>query len=155
LDEANGAILAPNAHEMYAVNATLGVFVLDSVRRTVLQKITMRPDPPFSSSHGLVALSGDGKRLVAGQTIEGIPGTDTACEIRVLDRLSGAEVGRFRYEKPLHSFVVDQMGTTLYAVIGKVWGDVTIVEFDLPGGKVRAELSRPNNENITRINLGQ
>jgi hypothetical protein len=154
LDEVNGAILAPNGHEMYAVNATLGVFVLDSIQRRVLQKTTMRPNPPFSSSHGLVALSGDGKRLVAGQTIEGIPGTDTACEIRVLDRRSGEEVGRFRYEKPLHSFVVDQTGKTLYAVIGQVWEDKTIVEFDLPSGKVRAERSRPK-ENITQIFLGR
>jgi hypothetical protein len=154
LDEVNGAILAANEHEMYAVNATLGVFALDSRQRRVLRKTTMRPKPPFSSSHGLVALSGDGKRLVAGQTIEGIPGTDTACEIRVLDRRSGEEIGRFHYEKPLHSFAVDQTGETLYAVIGQVWEDASIVEFELPSGKVRAEHSRPK-EDITQLFLGR
>jgi hypothetical protein len=41
------------------------------------------------------------------------------------------------------------------AVIRNVWGNVTIVEFDLPGGKVRAERSRPNNENITQMYLGE
>jgi hypothetical protein len=153
LDEVNGAILSPNAHEMYAVNATLGVFVLDSLQRTILGKITMRPTPPFSSSHGLIALSGDGKRLVAGQTIEGTPGTDTACEIRVFDRTTGAEIGQFRYEEPLYAFVVDRLGTTLYAVIGGV-SDMTIVEFGLPNGVVQAVRERPT-EQINQMFVGK
>lgn len=144
-DEVNGTILSPNVHEMYAVNATLDVFVLDSLQRTILSKITMRPTPPFSSSHGLVALSGDGKRLVAGQTIEGIPGTDTACDIRVFDRTTGAEIGHFRYGKPLHTFVVDRLGTTLYAVVGGV-SDMTIVEFGLPNGEIQGVRERPTEQ---------
>jgi hypothetical protein len=151
-DEVNGAILSPNQREMYAVNATLDMFVLDSVQRTVIRKVTMRPNSPFSSSHDLVALSGDSTRLIAGQTIEGIPGTDTACDIRVFDTSAGDVIGRFRYERPLHSFVVDMTGTRLYAVIGGIT-DRTIVEFDLPGGAVHALWDRPQEE-ITRMFIG-
>jgi hypothetical protein len=151
-DEVNGAIFSPNQREMYAVNATLDMFVLDSVQRTVIRKVTMRPNSPFSCSHDLVALSGDGTRLVAGQTIEGIPGTDTACDIRVFDTSAGDVIGRFRYERPLHSFVVDMTGTRLYAVIGGIT-DRTIVEFDLPGGAVHTVQNRPQEE-ITRMFIG-
>jgi hypothetical protein len=151
--EVTGAILSPTNREMYAVNATLDVFTLDTVRRTVLHKVTMHPKPPFSSSHGLVALSGDGRWLVAGQTIQGRPGTDTACEIRVLNTHTGEEVSRFRYEQPLYSFVVDATGTTLYAAIGVALAtDTTIVEFDLPSGQVRAERHRPQ-EDISQLFL--
>jgi DNA-binding beta-propeller fold protein YncE len=151
-EEVNGAILSPNIREMYAVNVTLDVFVLDSFQRTLLRKSTMRPKSAFLSSHDLVALSGDGKRLVAGQTIEGIPGTDTACDIRVFDTSTGDVIGRFRYERPLHSFVVDATGRKLYAVIGGIT-DRTIVEFDLPGGAVHIVQNRLQ-ELITRMFIG-
>jgi outer membrane protein assembly factor BamB len=150
--EVNGAILSPNIREMYAVNVTLDVFVLDSVQRTMLRKSTMRPKSSFLSGHDLVALSGDATRLVAGQTIEGVPGTDTACDIRVFDTRTGEAIGRFRYERPLHSFVVDATGSKLYAVIGGIT-DRTIVEFDLPGGAVHTVQNRPQEE-ITRMFIG-
>jgi outer membrane protein assembly factor BamB len=152
-EEVNGAILSPNIREMYAVNVTLDVFVLDSVQRTMLRKSTMRPKSSFLSSHDLVALSGNGTRLVAGQTIEGIPGTDTACDIRVFDTSTGDVIGRFRYERPLHSFIVDMAGTRLYAVIGAMKADMTIVEFDLPGGAVHTVQNR-SQEEITRMFVG-
>jgi hypothetical protein len=151
--EVNGAILSPNIREMYAVNVTLDVFVLDSVQRTMLRKSTMRPKSSFLSGHDLVALSGDGERLAAGQTIEGVPGTDTACDIRVFDTRTGEAIGRFRYERPLHSFVVDMTGTRLYAVIGAMTADMTIVEFGLPDGAVHALRDRPQEE-ITRMFAG-
>lgn len=150
--EVNGAILSPNIREMYAVNVTLDVFVLDSFQRTLLRKSTMRPKSSFLSGHDLVALSGDGQRLVAGQTIEGIPGTDTACDIRVFETSTGGVIGRFRYERPLYSFVVDATGNKLYAVIGGIT-DRTIVEFELPGGTAHMIQDRPQEE-ITRMFVG-
>ncbi len=154
-DGVDGTILLPNMHEMYAVNETLRLSVLDSTRRTVLRQTTMRPTPPFSASQGLVALSGDGQRLVAVQTLQERAGTDTASDIRVFDTSTGKEVGRFRYEQPLHSFVVGLSGTTLYAVIGAALAtDTTIVSFDLPSGVVRAERGRPQ-EDITQMFFGR
>jgi hypothetical protein len=113
----------------------------------------MRPKSSFLSDHDLIALSGDGKRLVAGQTIEGVPGTDTACDFRVFETSTGDVIGRFRYERPLHSFVVDATATRLYAVIGAMTADMTIVEFGLPDGVVHALWDRPQEE-ITQMFIG-
>jgi hypothetical protein len=119
----------------------------------------MMPDPvgdPMPVAPGLVALSADGSRLVIGHVIEGVPGTDTAAELRVYDTATLTMITRIDYPKPISAITlaISADGSAIYAVTSRdhqaIWPAEVIVEFDGATGAVRAEHLRPN-ENILRL----
>jgi DNA-binding beta-propeller fold protein YncE len=151
-----GIGLSPDGGKLSAVLAGPDFVEFDLATGAQTRRVDHQPGAVMPVDPGLVALSADGSRLVVGHIIQGVPGTDTAAELRVYDTATWAEISRINYPKPIRDYAlaVSADGSAIYAVTSRdpqlIRPSEIIVEFDGATGAVRAEHLRPN-ENIQRL----
>jgi anti-sigma factor RsiW len=152
-----GFAMAPDGKTLYAIQS--GPAITRQSLDPAVESSQLFQEPTAAImpiDPGLVALSADGSRLVIGHVIEGVPGTDTAAELRVYDTATLTMITRIDYPKPLQNttLAVSADGSAIYAVASRdpqsMRPSEVIIEFDGATGTVRAEHLRPN-ENILRL----
>lgn len=153
------SLLSPDGTELYLVDTTEQVVILDTQRKTLRSENWPRTSYPLS--RGLaVALSGDGTKLVVSQTIQEKFGTDNATLFRIFDTRTWNEENQFRFEQPGVAVAVNYDASMIYAAVPRYMPDThlvlpadMIVEFNAATGQVEAQHIR-TNENIQRLFFG-
>lgn len=163
--ELAGAVLIPERERVWIVLARTwsvsdGVpdspilHELDPRDLRLLRTLTLHPEPPLNLSPNPPLWVGVHTRLVAAQTLQEQPGTDTAIALAVFDGASGAQEGRFRYDRPLTSLAISRSGRLLYAAVAQFPQiDTEIVALTLPGGERHTSFLRPG-EQVNQIVVG-
>jgi hypothetical protein len=93
----------------------------DTERRTFTQPLPSIPSESQMVDWGvMIALSGDGSKLVIAGNIETEPGIHTASRFRVFDTGNWRAIAEFKIPQPIISLNVDAKGKTIYCVIDKL-----------------------------------
>lgn len=160
-----GAVLIPDRERVWIVLARTwsvsnGVpdppilHELDQRDVRLVRTLTLRPEPPLSLSPNPPLWVGVHTRLVAAQMLQEQPGTDTATALAVFDGASGAQEGRFRYERPLTSLAISRSGQLLYGAVAQFPQiDTEIVALTLPSGERHTSFLRPG-EQVNQLVVG-
>jgi hypothetical protein len=141
---AEAAVLSPDGQRMYAVSHTLRVRVVDLAQRAVVQEVDLnRSQQLFLVNQLMVALSGDGTRMLAGRRLQDSSGTESATELWVFDTQTWEEVRHFRYERPIASLAHGSDRNSFYAVISREMTTTggRVVELDVESGIARSEFA--------------
>ncbi|NIT59521.1 MAG: hypothetical protein GWN00_25875 [Aliifodinibius sp.] len=158
-----GSVLSSDGHQSYIVTDNFKVVVVDIAQRTITSQVDLAPqiggDQP-TVSYGLVALSDDGTKLIIGENLQEIPGTDTATELYIFDTNSWQKTGRLRVEKPLgqETLILGPNQRSVYGISSSFsdkplpFAD-TILNVSLTDEQAKAPLVR-KGEVITHIFIG-
>ena len=89
----------------------------------------------------MVALSGDGTRMLAGRRLQDSSGRESATELWLFDTQTWREVRHFRYERPIASLAHGPERNSFYAVIGRETTTTggRVVELDVESGIAGSE----------------
>jgi hypothetical protein len=153
-----GSALSPDGHWLYAVSNTLQVSIVDVGKRVLSRQITL-PRQGGWSNPGFVALTADGTRLVVGENVQAIAGTDTAIQLQAYDTRTWQLVAQIDVNRPLFSSIASGPSGHVLFALGAIrpqppWSPGTIVfAVDLDHSELRPLLQRPNEE-ILRLFVG-
>jgi hypothetical protein len=115
---AEAAVLSTDGRQLYAISHTLRVRVVDLARRAVVQEVDLAPSQDlFLVNQLMVALSGDGTRMIAGRRLKDSSGTESATELWLFDTQTWREVRHFRYERSIGSLAHGPDRHSFYVVI--------------------------------------
>jgi hypothetical protein len=95
--------------------------IYDTEQGTFTQPLSSIPSESQMVDWGvMIALSGDGSKLVIAGNIESEPGIHTASRFRVFDTRNWRSLAEFKIPQPIISLNVDEKGKTIYCVIDKL-----------------------------------
>ena len=97
------------------------LMVYDTAQHRIAEPVpSIAPESKMADRGIMIALSGDGSKLVIAANIESEPGIHTASRFRVFDTSNWHSLAEFKIPQPIMSLNIDEKGTTIYCVIDKL-----------------------------------